>query len=648
MHPTDETDSVPKPVAAARSVCDSVGDRLVTTRWPRWRCDRDTVFTVVFGLSHGAMAFALGCNNNADGVPATDTDNDDTTAPTPPNDVGDVGEPEPSVPLLVSPPDGAVDVPTETELCWAAEQGMRYRVFVDGIELTAGLLAETPGHAGPCLGPLYFNPGVTFHWTAQAFAVASPEHVSPLATPWGFTTRDERPGTIAFEDDFEGDLEWEIEGTAIAGAWTRGNPVMAFEGSELTQPSECAAGSSCYFTGQNPTGQANEADVAGGATTLLSPRFELEGATAVTVTLRRFFYKGGTETGTSLRTELAIAGSTPDAEEYVSVLERIDRPTVSDPHNEWDAVEFALCDLPTGPSARLRITAADLGEGITEGAIDSVIVTAFADDTLCARGSGSICNPEDATSCDSPNLCCPQGPLNTGVFRCTEPARPIPYAGTDSSQQELGCDAPDLLVEGERIEPCIDFIDVRNDSADRYYCALLEGCLGGEGRRKLLRFDTVTPNVGSADLKLGVASNAPDLFHYSECHNHYHFTEYAAYTLLDSTGALAATGHKQAFCLLDWQSWASPDLGRFDGTYTCMSQGISAGWEDVYSAGLDCQWIDVTDVPDGPYTLSIAINQPPPGQRFPLLVERQYDNNIVLSTVDLATLPACAAPETKE
>ncbi|MEL7335938.1 MAG: lysyl oxidase family protein, partial [Planctomycetota bacterium] len=35
-------------------------------------------------------------------------------------------------------------------------------------------------------------------------------------------------------------------------------------------------------------------------------------------------------------------------------------------------------------------------------------------------------------------------------------------------------------------------------------------------------------------------------------------------------------------------------------------QGISAGYSDVYSAALDDQWIDVTDVPDGTYWLEIT------------------------------------------
>ena len=151
---------------------------------------------------------------------------------------------------------------------------------------------------------------------------------------------------------------------------------------------------------------------------------------------------------------------------------------------------------------------------------------------------------------------------------------------------------------------------------------------GGTGWRRVLRFDGKTANVGSRDLMLGVPANHPDLFTYSPCHQHHHFDDYARYTLLDGEEVVAA-GHKQAFCLVDLQNWAWPDLGDAGKTYTCFNQGISVGWLDVYDRNLDCQWIDVTNVPYGDYTLRIEVNLPPPGKASPTLVERDYGNNVV-------------------
>ena len=56
--------------------------------------------------------------------------------------------------------------------------------------------------------------------------------------------------------------------------------------------------------------------------------------------------------------------------------------------------------------------------------------------------------------------------------------------------------------------------------------------------------------------------------------------------------------------------------------YTCSNQGIQKGWGDLYNSTLDGQWIDITGVPDGSYTLEIEIN---PAH---LIQELNYDNNV--------------------
>lgn len=43
-------------------------------------------------------------------------------------------------------------------------------------------------------------------------------------------------------------------------------------------------------------------------------------------------------------------------------------------------------------------------------------------------------------------------------------------------------------------------------------------------------------------------------------------------------------------------------------TYDCGFQGIQKGWADSYGATLPCQFIDVTDIPDGRYLLEVEIN----------------------------------------
>ena len=118
-----------------------------------------------------------------------------------------------------------------------------------------------------------------------------------------------------------------------------------------------------------------------------------------------------------------------------------------------------------------------------------------------------------------------------------------------------GGDLPDLGIDANELQSSLQ-IQTQNFPAD--HCAVVEGCVDGTGNRKLLRFNTVTPNFGPGDVFLGDPVDNPS-FEYSACHNHYHFVNYASYRLLDMSGRVVARGHKQAFCLLDL--WKYPGLG---------------------------------------------------------------------------------------
>jgi hypothetical protein len=79
---------------------------------------------------------------------------------------------------------------------------------------------------------------------------------------------------------------------------------------------------------------------------------------------------------------------------------------------------------------------------------------------------------------------------------------------------------------------------------------------------------------------------------------------------------------KVGFCVLD--------VFRFDvnsapnALYTCANQGIQKGWGDLYDSTLDGQWIDITGLPDGNYTMEMEAN--PMG----IIQESNYSNNITL------------------
>lgn len=194
------------------------------------------------------------------------------------------------------------------------------------------------------------------------------------------------------------------------------------------------------------------------------------------------------------------------------------------------------------------------------------------------------------------------------------------------------CAAGDLAIDVSALAP-----DVVRRTFSASACEVGEGCIDAPGSRLLLRFSLETPNVGAADVRLGVPEEG-DLFTFGACHAHFHFAGYAAYRLLDGLGVEVARGRKMAFCLLDTRRIR--DDASETRRYDCTFQGIQAGWSDVYTRDLPCQWVDVTDVPPGDYTLELAVN---PDR---VLAETSYDNNLVTVpvTIPVDTCPGGCAP----
>uniref|UniRef100_A0A8C5I8X1 Lysyl oxidase homolog n=1 Tax=Gouania willdenowi TaxID=441366 RepID=A0A8C5I8X1_GOUWI len=159
-------------------------------------------------------------------------------------------------------------------------------------------------------------------------------------------------------------------------------------------------------------------------------------------------------------------------------------------------------------------------------------------------------------------------------------------------------------------------------------CAAEENCLSRSAYhpsvsdlnyRVLLRFPQRVKNQGTADF---LPMKPRHEWEWHSCHQHYHSMEaFSNYDLLDvSTGQKVAEGHKASFCLED----TSCDPGvRRRFACTAHTQGLSPGCYDTYHANIDCQWIDITDVPPGNYILKVTVN---PSQ---LVQESDFSNNEV-------------------
>jgi len=100
--------------------------------------------------------------------------------------------------------------------------------------------------------------------------------------------------------------------------------------------------------------------------------------------------------------------------------------------------------------------------------------------------------------------------------------------------------------------------------------------------------------------------------YYHAAHHHYHFDDYASYSLYaEATGQLVSGGTKTSFCLTDSGNFdislpGAPQQPYYSSS-TCGSltgiDGTSVGWFDTYGPTLPGQELDVTALPSGDYCL---------------------------------------------
>ncbi|MBS1637583.1 MAG: T9SS type A sorting domain-containing protein [Bacteroidetes bacterium] len=196
-----------------------------------------------------------------------------------------------------------------------------------------------------------------------------------------------------------------------------------------------------------------------------------------------------------------------------------------------------------------------------------------------------------------------QGPV-TG---CTSPTacNYNPLASVDDGSckyyPDPTCPGPDLTIDQPRFQSSMYLGTVTAPAGD---CRVVEGCLNGYGTRTVINFDTYIKNIGTMDYYIGNPSSHPGQFTFNNCHGHAHYEGYAEYRLYKQNGQLIPIGFKNGFCVLDFDGCPGGGIAK----YSCSNMGITNGCGDIYSAGLDCQWVDITDVDTGQYVLATKVN----------------------------------------
>lgn len=171
--------------------------------------------------------------------------------------------------------------------------------------------------------------------------------------------------------------------------------------------------------------------------------------------------------------------------------------------------------------------------------------------------------------------------------------------GTCIPQGSPDCpDGPDLRLREDILRSSLSLSTITSNDG----CLIQEGCIKGYGTRDVVRFSTRIENIGEKDYYIGIPAQSNPQFTWNNCHNHFHYDGYAEYLLFDENGNKIPAGFKNGFCVLDLGCYTG------GGQYGCGNMGISAGCYDEYWSGLSCQWVDVTDVPDGHYVLVTRVN----------------------------------------
>jgi lysyl oxidase len=129
-------------------------------------------------------------------------------------------------------------------------------------------------------------------------------------------------------------------------------------------------------------------------------------------------------------------------------------------------------------------------------------------------------------------------------------------------------------------------------------------------------------------------------------HQHWHFRQFARYTLLDASKQNVVVSDKEAFCLTPTEpidllrrgaNWDPQHVGFGsacgDATSVWTRETLDVGWGDTYIQTLPGQSFDITGLPNGTYYIEVRAN---PARR---LYERDTTNDVVLRRIRLGGTP---------
>ncbi|MDZ4681686.1 MAG: lysyl oxidase family protein [Saprospiraceae bacterium] len=177
------------------------------------------------------------------------------------------------------------------------------------------------------------------------------------------------------------------------------------------------------------------------------------------------------------------------------------------------------------------------------------------------------------------------------------------------------CDGPDLAPGYETL---VNSLQINNNHMAQP-CQVAEGCLLGTGVRQLLYYGVTIWNYGNQPYYPGTPTNNPSAYEWAECHGHFHYMGFAESYLYDENLQQVDFAQKTSYAIVNTN--CLPGV-------TPNGPALAPGCGDTYPAGYACQWVDITDIAPGNYTLVLRVNSPHLPDYLGR-IETNFDNNAV-------------------
>lgn len=249
--------------------------------------------------------------------------------------------------------------------------------------LTVNVLEE--GTLVPIVGadiilsvPLISHEGVSNGIGQEDFVLFYQEEYFVTVGKWSYVTRcfdqliDENSGSITvllpkgYHDEFTFDFGWISTGTATSGLWERGKPFGVVNGPTPSFDADADCGINAFVTGNDAVFGADEDDVDGGYSLLISPTMNLTTYSDPHLNYARWFF--------------CMHGAPPDdslkvivSNGFESIMVDQIGPNDITLFNQWIPKSIRLLDyisLTTSMQVQFLISDEDPDVNITEGGID--------------------------------------------------------------------------------------------------------------------------------------------------------------------------------------------------------------------------------------------------------------------------------------